>query len=96
MVFSPDGHRLATASKDGTVRVWNPDTGQPVGAPLTGHTSTVSGVAFSPDGHRLATASYDRTVRLWNPDTGQPLGDPLTGHTRPPPGRVRQMSSTPY
>ena len=63
------------------MRLWNADTGQPLGDPLTGHTGAVTGVAFSPDGHRLATASGDGTVRLWNADTGQPLGDPLTGHT---------------
>ena len=81
MAFSPDGHRLATASADNTVRLWNADTGQPLGAPLTGHTDAVCGVAFSPDGHRLASASADNTVRLWNADTGQPLGAALTGHT---------------
>jgi Tol biopolymer transport system component len=53
---------------------------------LTGHTSTVWGVAFSPDGHTLATTSDDRTVRLWdltNRDQPHPLGVPLTGHTDP-------------
>ena len=81
VAFSPDGKRIATGSPDKTVRLWNPATGQPLGAPLTGHTGPVNEVAFSPDGQRLASAGDDGTVRLWNPDTGQPLGDPLTGYT---------------
>ena len=81
VAFSPDGHRLASGSHDKTMRLWDADTGQPIGAPLTGHTDVVYDVAFSPDGHRLASASRDRTVRLWNADTGQPIGAPLTGHT---------------
>jgi WD40 repeat protein len=83
VAFSPDGTHLATGGDDDTVRLWDPNTGQPVGQPLTGHTGLVSSVAFSPDGTRLATGSWDNTVRLWDAATGQPVGDPLTGHTGP-------------
>jgi WD40 repeat protein len=65
VAFSPDGHRLATASADRTVRLWNADTGQQIGAPLIGHTGAVNAVAFSPDGQLVAAAGDDNTVRLW-------------------------------
>jgi hypothetical protein len=79
VAFSPGG-RLASASWDGTVRLWDPDSGAELAA-LTGHDGTVDAVAFSPDGRRLASASWDKTVRLWDPDTGAEL-TALTGHDR--------------
>jgi WD40 repeat protein len=81
LAIKPDGSRLVTAQLDGTLRLWDSVTGQPIGAPLTGHQGKVEGVAFSPDGHRIASGGLDRTVRLWNADTGQPIGGPLVGHT---------------
>ena len=81
VAFSPNGHVVATGSQDSKVQRWNADTGQPLGVPLTGHSSEVDSLAFSPDGRKLASASADNTVRLWNSDTGQSLGPPLTGHT---------------
>ena len=79
MAFSPDGHRLASASWDNTARLWDPTTGASCGI-LEGHSSWVNAVAFSPDGHRLASASDDETIRLWNPSTGVCCGI-LEGHT---------------
>ena len=75
MAFSPDGRRLTWGAPQ-TVRLWDVDTGQPVGAPLTGHTNGVAAVSFSSDGHRLASAGFDATVRLWDADTGQPRWRP--------------------
>ena len=86
VAFSPDGKLLAVAQANGYVRLWNPVTGQPVGAPLLASTSPqsyVAGVAFSPDGKLLASAGDDGTVRLWNPVTGQPVGALLIASTGP-------------
>jgi WD40 repeat protein len=66
VAFSPNDKLLASGGLDGTVRVWNPATGQPIGAPLRASTgSGAPSVAFSPDGKLLASAGFDGTVRLW-------------------------------
>ena len=74
VAFSPDGKRIVSGSDDKTVRLWDADTGQPIGQPLTGHTDAVYSVAFSPDGTRIVSGSADNTVRLWDAATGQPIG----------------------
>jgi tetratricopeptide (TPR) repeat protein len=65
VAYSPDGHRLASASDDMTVKVWDAATGQET-LTLKGHTGPVSGVAFSPDGLHLASGCEDQTVKIWD------------------------------
>jgi len=81
--FSPGGKILASASADGTIRLWNVTTGRQFGEPLTGGTGEVNSVAFSPNGRVLASGSDDRAIRLWNVATGREIGKPLTGGTGP-------------
>jgi WD40 repeat protein len=73
VVFSPDGKLIASGGHDATVRLWNTDTGQPIGPPLTGHTDQVVSVTFSPGGHRLVSGSADGTVRVWDLANGIPI-----------------------
>jgi hypothetical protein len=53
-----------TASKDGTARVWDAATGDPLSVPLE-HERAVNRAEFSPDGTRVVTASEDGTARVW-------------------------------
>src|SRR5207247_4309590 len=74
--FSPDGRRVVTGSSDGTARVWEAATGQPVG-PLLRHPAAVFHVCFSGDGRRVATASWEGRARVWEVASGKPAGPPV-------------------
>ena len=81
VAFSPDGKLLAAAYGDGYVRLWNPVTGQAVGAPLPADTG--SGAACT--GWRSA-----RTASCWPPPTPTVRAAVEPGHRagrrRSPPG----------
>ncbi|KAF5347993.1 hypothetical protein D9757_014686 [Collybiopsis confluens] len=79
--FSPDGQYIVCGSNDGTVKIWNVQTGHLVGKPYQGHASSASSVAFSPDGQYVISGSYDSTLKMWNAQTGQPIQMPFSGHS---------------
>ncbi len=62
LAIRPDGARLASASFDQTVRVWDLGSGAAVGS-FRGHSDFVYAVAYSPDGRTLFTAGKDRTIK---------------------------------
>ena len=61
--------RIATASVDRTVRLWDAKDGSMLSV-LTGHEDTIRAVEWSPRGDLIATASYDRTARIWDGVSG--------------------------
>ena len=93
VAFHPDEKTLASGGTDGTVRLWNVETGENTDT-LTGHTDGVTSIAFNPDrnapdGNTLASGSSDGTVRLWqlpptrvtltpNPVVLPPIGEQFT------------------
>jgi WD40 repeat protein/serine/threonine protein kinase len=76
--LSPNGQTVLTASWDLSARLWEANTGKPIGPPLE-HNSTVRSAAFSPDGRRVITGAgaLDKTARIWDAGTGQLVCPPL-------------------
>jgi WD40 repeat protein len=71
IAFSPDGHILASANQDGSIKLWNVATRREQ-RPLYGHTDQVKSLAFCPTHPTLlASGSWDRSVRIWNITTGR-------------------------
>ena len=88
-VFSADGKRVVTASRDKTARLWDGLTGAPIGQPMK-HEDRVGSAVFSLDGKRIVTASWDGTARLWDGLTGAPIGQPMKHE-----GQVRSAAFSP-
>ena len=69
VAFDRDGKILASASWDGTIKLWDTKAGRELRT-LAGHGWGVYKAVFSPDGKQLASASRDGTVKIWDVATG--------------------------
>jgi WD40 repeat protein/DNA-binding SARP family transcriptional activator len=63
--FSHDGKLVATASEDGTVKVWDVANGEMI-HDLTGHSGPVRGVAFGPADRILYSSGLDQAILAWD------------------------------
>ncbi|MEX2015256.1 MAG: WD40 repeat domain-containing serine/threonine-protein kinase [Candidatus Hydrogenedentales bacterium] len=83
--YSPDDGRIISSSRDGTARIWDAQTREPVSV-IEGHSGEVNSVALDPEGTWLLTASDDGTIKGW------PARAWLAGFT---PQRNQQISEVP-
>jgi WD40 repeat protein len=78
VAFGPDGETALSGSRDGTLRLWDLDTGACVHT-LCGHDRWVTCVAISPSGLTALSGALDYAVRWWDLETGELLAT-LKGH----------------
>ena len=82
LAFDQHGRRLVSGSTDGTLRIWDVQSGAMLQR-LNGHTAPVTAVAINLDGCTLASNSFDLTIRLWDLTTGACLHVERDAHIGP-------------
>jgi len=90
LALSADAKRLATASADGVINMWDTLTGR-LQTSIKGHAGAINQIAFSPNGKWLATAGDDGAAKLWEIGKGAEEVLRLTGHN----AKVRGIAFSP-
>lgn len=78
-VFSPEGSRCATGSKEGSIIVWDPKECSEV-LRIEPRDGAITRIAWRHDGRQVVTASDNGRIRLWDANNGCEIAT-LRGHT---------------
>ena len=78
VAWSPDGQKIASASSDHRIKIWDIETYLCLST-MSGHINNVKSVVWSPNGQKIASSSDDTTIKLWDAETSLCLST-LSGH----------------
>jgi WD40 repeat protein len=73
LAFSPDGSRLAAASVDGNVCLWDSESHNLLASYPTNFINRMSSIAFSSDGGHLISSSIDGATHTWKATNGKSI-----------------------
>ena len=65
VAWSADSRLLVSASKDSTIKLWDPAEPKKAKDTLPGHADEVYALDWSPSGTQVASGSKDRTIKIW-------------------------------
>ena len=74
VIHLPGGQQIMTYSLDGSLGVWNLQTGKHIANWQDGE-SGVSSIALSVDGKKVVSGSDDGSVKLWSIETGKVIAE---------------------
>lgn len=77
VAYTPDGKTIVSGSADGTVRIWDRETGKLIRT-VAPHSGLILGLAVSPDGTEYATGGVDRKIQIADVPTMHPLASLAT------------------
>jgi WD domain, G-beta repeat len=79
VAITPDGTTLVSGTSDNKIKLWNPQTGEPLRT-FMGHSGEVKALALHPNGQILISGSTDSSIKVWDLNTGKILHN-LIEHT---------------
>ena len=78
MAISEDANLIVSGHFDGSIRRWDPHSGEPVGEPIYNRTNQVNSLAIR--SNLIVSGSSDGLLYRYNMSAGEVIGNALQGH----------------